>query len=72
MSTWPTHQYLENEKTTRHQQETSLSELEANLQRHIGTSPTQTKDNYPTDMEDRYPAIGKKTVITNELERCPL
>jgi hypothetical protein len=56
----------------RHQQETSSSELEANLQRHTGTSPTQTKDNYLTDMEDLYPAIGKKTMTTNELERYPL
>ena len=56
----------------RHQQETSLSELEANPQRHIGTSPTPMNDNYPTDMGDLYLAIGKKTAITNELERYPL
>jgi hypothetical protein len=55
----------------RHQQEMSLSELEANPQRHIGTSPIQTKDNYLTGMEDLCPAIGKKTTITDELERCP-
>jgi hypothetical protein len=56
----------------RRQQEMSLSELEANPQRHIGTSPIQMKDNYPIDMEDLYPAIGKMTMTTNELERCPL
>jgi hypothetical protein len=50
----------------------SLSELEANPQRHTGTSLIPMKDNYRTDMEDLYLAIGKKTVITNELERCPL
>ena len=56
----------------RHQQRMSLSELEANPQRHIGTSLIQMKDNYPTDMEDLYLMIGKKTVITSELEHCPL
>jgi hypothetical protein len=56
----------------RHQQEMSLSGLEANPQRHTGISPTPMKDNFPTDMEDLYPAIGKKTAITNELERCLL
>jgi hypothetical protein len=56
----------------RHQQEISLSELGANLQGHIGTSPILMRDNYPTDMKDRCPAIGKRTVITSELEHCPL
>ena len=56
----------------RHQQETSSNELEANLRRHTGTSLTPMKDNFPADTGDLYPVIGKKTVITNELECCPL
>jgi hypothetical protein len=56
----------------RHQQEMSLSKLEANLQGHTGTSPIQMRDNYPTDMEDWCPAIGKMTMTTSKLKRCPL
>jgi hypothetical protein len=56
----------------RHQQETSLSEPEASHQGHTETSLTLMKDNFPTDTEDLCPAIGKKTVITSELEHCPL
>jgi hypothetical protein len=56
----------------RHQQEMSLNKLEANLQGHTGISLIQMRDNYPTDMEDQCPVIGKMTMTTNEHKHYPL
>jgi hypothetical protein len=50
----------------------SLSEPEASHQSHTETFLTPMKDNFPTDTEDLYPVIGKKTMIINELEHYPL
>jgi hypothetical protein len=49
-----------------------LGEPEVNHQDCTEISLIQMRDNSPTDMEDPYPAIGKRTISTNECKHYPL